>query len=54
MKSQLDRIEAKLDRLLNILGAGQTGGQFDDLKAIKATSGDKGLQQYLKNIPTKK
>lgn len=50
---RLDRIEAKVDRLLRLMGASHESSQVDDFRAVLAAGGVEALKTYVKNMPQK-
>ena len=50
-QTQLDRIEAKIDMLLNLLDANKKASQVEDFRQVFQAGGVKALQSYVKNLP---
>lgn len=49
--TQLDRIEQKLDRLLNLLDANKKSSEVEDFRQVYQSGGVKALQSFVKNMP---
>lgn len=50
-EAQYKKLDAKLDRVLELLGGKQVNTELDDLKAVLATGGVEAFKQYAKSMP---